>query len=88
MTATNEDITTIQPIARKPHTMGYDEAAAFLGVSKSRLQHLVSNREIAHYKIGASVRFCEEHCIEYVEQFTVPAIREEEEPYEEPYDDF
>jgi excisionase family DNA binding protein len=34
-----------------------NEAALFLGLSKSRVYHLTSQREIPHYKQGKSVYF-------------------------------
>lgn len=51
--------------------MTVGEAAVFLNIKVSRLRQAVFRREVKHIKLGALVRFKEEHLIEWVERQTI-----------------
>ncbi len=48
-----------------------DEAALLLKLKKSRLRKAVFNREIKYVKLGALIRFKQEHLTEWIERSTL-----------------
>lgn len=52
------------------------EAASFLGISKERLYHLVSDREIPHYKKGKSNYFKKSELEAWMTEKRVPTNAE------------
>ena len=54
-----EQLDRIEKLVRvgAKEVLNVEEAALMLGVSKSRVYHLVSSRDIPHYKNGKSVLF-------------------------------
>ncbi|GIU97414.1 MAG: hypothetical protein KatS3mg013_1217 [Actinomycetota bacterium] len=56
------------------------EAARMLGVSRSQIYHLAATGEIAHVRVGHSVRFRLEDLERYIERRRVAAAWEEEPP--------
>lgn len=52
------------------------EAASFLGISKERLYHLVSDREIPHYKKGKSNYFKKSELEAWMTETRVPSNSE------------
>jgi excisionase family DNA binding protein len=58
------------------------EAALFLGLSESRVRHLVHGRLIPHYKKGANVFFRKSELEDWMLQDRIPTIDEiEQEAY-------
>lgn len=59
-----------------------EEAAMFLGLSESRVRHLVWKKEIPHYKRGTNVFFRKSELEDWMLQNRIPTIDEiEQEAY-------
>ena len=52
--------------------LNVEETALMLGISKSRIYHLASSREIPHYKQGKSIYFKKSEIEEWMLQDRIP----------------